>query len=291
MAGADQRWVSALLRLAYLGPAGTFTEEAVRLYAPDAQLVPCPTIPAVASAVISGSAGQGVVPVENSLQGPVTETLDLLIHEDILRIGHELVLPIEHCLVAKPGTAPDEIAMVFSHPQALGQCSRYLERVLPQAEAAAALSTAAAVEQMQRSPVTAAAIANRRAAALYGAEVLAEGIEDNPNNVTRFVVLGREDHPPTGRDRTSICFSFPEDLPGLLYGVMGEFARRNINLSKVESRPTRLGLGQYYFLIDLEGHRLDEEVRGALEQLSQVTSLLKVFGSYPRYDAANIEGD
>ena len=283
MADTDQRGVSALLRLAYLGPAGTFTEDAARLYAPAAQLIPCPTIPAVASAIVSGDADEGVVPIENSLQGTVTETLDLLIHEDASRICHELVIPIEHCLVAKPGTSMAEITTVFSHPQALGQCSRHLERTLPQAQMAAALSTAAAVEQMQRSPAVAAAIANRRAAALYGAEVLAEGIEDNRNNVTRFVVLGKEDHPPTGRDRTSICFSFAEDVPGQLFGVMGEFARRDINLSKVESRPTRLGLGQYYFLVDLEGHRLDPLVRDTLELIGQSTSLLKVFGSYPRY--------
>ncbi len=283
MANSDRRRVSALLRLAYLGPAGTFTEDAARLYAPAAQLIPRPTIPAVASAIVSGDADEGVVPIENSLQGAVTETLDLLIHEDASRICHELVLPIEHCLVAKPGTAMAEITTVFSHPQALGQCSGYLERSLPQARMAAALSTAAAVEQMLQGPGVTAAIANRRAAALYGAEVLAVGIADNPNNVTRFVVLGKEDHPPTGRDRTSICFSFAEDVPGQLYGVMGEFARRGINLSKVESRPTRLGLGQYYFLVDLEGHRLDATVRDALERIAPGTSLLKVFGSYPRY--------
>lgn len=285
MNGFDQREGNVLQRLAYLGPRGTFTEDAALLYAPRAELIPCPTINAVAATIASGEAEEGVVPIENSLHGSVTETLDLLIHQDFCQIRNELVLPIEHCLISNPGTSLSEISTVFSHPQALGQCSAYLERVLPSADLAASLSTASAVEQMQRRPAS-AAIANRRAAELYGAEILAEGIEETPNNVTRFVILGLTDHTPTGRDRTSICFSFDMDVSGQLYGVVGEFARSGINLSKVESRPTRLGLGQYYFLVDFDGHRLDQSIGSALERVRTMTSLLKVFGSYPRHDGA-----
>jgi prephenate dehydratase len=278
-----QETMTTPITLAYLGPAGTFTEEAARQYRPDATLVPCPTIPAIARAVLDGSAEQGVFPIENSLQGAVTDTLDLLIHGDGLRITQEIAIPISHCLVMKPGTDLGAITRVYSHPQALGQCREYLERKFPNAKVAASLSTAAAVQQALDSPTPAAAISNRRAAELTGAEVVEEGVQDNPNNVTRFVVLAKADHAPTGRDKTSICFSFAADKPGQLYWAMGEFAQRNVNLSKVESRPTRMGLGQYYFLVDLEGHREDPVVKEALENLGKATSLLKVLGSYPRY--------
>ena len=291
MADADQRGVTGPLHVGYLGPAGTFTEDAARLYAPDARLSSYATISAVGSAVRSGDVDEGMVPIENSLQGSVTDTLDGLIREDGLFIRRELVLPIVHCLVAKPHTLMAKVSVIYSHPQALGQCRRFLERSLPQAEVGAALSTAAAVEQMRESTVVAAAIATRRAAELYGAEVLAEGIQDNPNNVTRFVVLSRLDHLPTGRDKTSLCFSFAEDRPGQLHRVMQEFARRDINLSKVESRPTGMGLGLYYFLVDLEGHRLDQPIKEALERVGEMTSLMKVLGSYPRYTIAGADAE
>ena len=283
MASALHRQVNMPARLAYLGPAGTFTEEAALQYSPQAELLAFSTIFAVGAAVRSGKAGEGMAPVENSLQGAVTDTLDMLIHEESVHICHELVLPIVHYLMGREGTAVSDIRAVYSHPQALAQCRGYLERYLPHAELRASLSTAAAVEESQRSDGVAAAIATRRAAELYGAHILAEEIQDNPSNVTRFLVLGRQDHPKTGRDRTSICFSFAVDRPGQLYGVMREFAEREVNLSKVESRPTREGLGQYYFLVDLEGHREDAHVQEALDRVAQATSMLKVFGSYPRF--------
>jgi prephenate dehydratase len=289
VARLDQREVGAPIkmaspgRLAYLGPAGTFTEEAAFRHNPHAELLPCPTIPAVAAAVRNGDADQGIAPVENSLQGAVTDTLDLLIHEQGVSICNELVLPIVHNLLVKPGTVLSQVRVVYSHPQALGQCRAYLGRHVPHAELRAALSTAAAVDEMQRSAVAAAAIAPQRSAELYGAQVLATGVQDSPNNATRFLVLATHDHPRTGHDKTSICLSFADDRPGLLFGVMREFAERGINLSKVESRPTREGLGQYYFLIDLEGHREDIGIREALDRVAQSTTLLKVFGSYPRF--------
>lgn len=270
------------LKVAYLGPAGTFTEEAALTHAPHAQLLPMPSTSAVLDAVDKSMADEGVMAIENSIEGSVIDTLDLLIHESRLLIKNELVIPINQCLLAKPGTDPKDIKVVYSHPQALGQCRRFLERVFPKVQTLASLSTAQAVEDMKTSAVPAAAIANQRAAQLFGAQVLAKNVQDNPNNVTRFVVLATSDGEPTGRDKTSIAFTFTEDKPGQLYGVMGEFARRNINLAKVESRPSKEALGKYVFLVDLEGHRKDKVVAETLEAVRQRTGTLKVFGSYPR---------
>ena len=271
-------------KIAYLGPPGTFSEEAALKYNEKAQLLPFSSIPAVAAAVDTGIAEEGVVAIENSLEGSVTDTLDLLIHESKLLIRQELVLPVEHHLLVKPGTEALEVKVIFSHPQALGQCRRFLERCFPQAEMMAALSTAAAVEQMMASSTPAAAVGTQRAAQLYGAQILAKSIQDYSPNVTRFVVLARHDHPQTGRDKTSLCFSFGEDRPGLLYGVLREFAECSINLVKVESRPSKESLGKYIFLVDLEGHRQDPSTRQVLEKVQAKTSLFKVFGSYPRYE-------
>lgn len=270
------------LRLACLGPPGTFTEEAAIQYRHDADVMLFPSIPAIASAVASGMADEGVVPIENSLEGSVNDTLDLLIHSSTLVIRQEAVLPVEHCLLGMPGTRPEEVSVIYSHPQALGQCRGFLERCFPRAEALAALSTAAAVEQMRASSTPSAAIGTRRAADLYEVRVIATGIQDSASNMTRFVVLATEDHPPTRDDKTSLCFAFDHDRPGLLYGVLKEFADRNINLAKVESRPTKQSLGNYIFLVDLEGHRHEEPVAQALEHLRQQASFCRVFGSYPR---------
>ena len=270
-------------KIAYLGPPGTFTEEAALLYDKGAQLISVPTIPGVASAVSSGMAEEGVVPIENSLEGSVTDTLDLLIHDSTLLIRKELVLPVEHQLLVKQGTGISDVKVLYSHPQSLGQCRRFVERILPKAEVAAALSNAAAVQDMMEASTPAAAIGTKRAAELYGAEILAKEIQDHASNVTRFVVLAAEDHPPTGTDKTSVCFSFDDDRPGALVEVLQEFSQRNINLAKVESRPSKESLGRYFFLIDLEGHREDAPVSEALEGVRQKASLFKVFGSYPRY--------
>ena len=269
-------------RLAFLGPAGTHTEQACLSYDPEASLLPYPSLPAAAAAVDSGQADECMVAIENSLGGSVAEALDLLIHQSSLSIRNEVVLPITHCLVASDSTATVEIETVYSHPQALAQCQAFLSRYLPKARRIASMSTASAVEEVLKSGKDSAAIAAERAADLYGAKVLARGIEDNPSNMTRFVVLAPKDHPPTGTDKTSVSFSFDEDAPGVLYTALGEFALRRINLTKIESRPTRESLGRYIFLVDLEGHREDDVVREALEGLADQVSTSKVLGSYPR---------
>ena len=270
-------------KIGYLGPAGTFTEEAALLYDSKAQLVPFPTIPAVGAAVVTGMVEKGVVAIENSIEGSVTDTLDLLILESSLAIEREIVLPIRHCLLVMPGTRADAIKVIYSHPQALAQCRRFLERCFPKARLEAALSTAAAVEEIKNGGGSTAAVATRRAAELYGVEILARDIQETSSNMTRFVVLSSSDHPPTGSDRTSLCLFFADDRPGLLVGVLGQFAKRNINLAKVESRPSKESLGQYIFLLDLDGHREEPPVREALQEVKKACSHLKIFGSYPKY--------
>ncbi len=271
-------------RIGYLGPAGTYTEQAALLYAPDAEFTPLPTINAVGAGVANGDLDAGVVPIENSLEGSVTFTQDLLITQTGLSIRNEVVIPIDHFLVAPPGVEADQVRVIFSHPQALAQCRTYLESRFPLAQNEASLSTAAAVADMQGSPVPAAAICPQRATELYDVQVLDRGIQDNPINQTRFAVLARTDHAMTGHDRTSICFSFTVDRPGSLYHCIGEFAQRNINLVKIESRPTKQALGRYIFLIDCDGHRQETDVAAALEGLRQRVDMLKIFGSYPTWE-------
>lgn len=272
-------------RLAFLGPAGTHTEQACVNYDPDAARLPYTPISEVVAAVENGEAEECVVPIENSLQGSVTDTLDILVHYSSLSIRRELVLPIRHFLVGERGADIESIDFVYSHPQALAQCREFLGARLPNAEVVASLSTAAAVEDMLRRGTGAAAIATQRAAELHGCVVIAEGIEDDENNMTRFVVLAPTDHPQTGADKTSACFSFDEDAPGILHGVLAEFANRGINLAKIESRPTRQSLGRYIFLVDFEGHRQDDAIREVLAIIEEQVSMLKIFGSYPAHRA------
>lgn len=273
--------------IAYLGPPGTNTEQAALKYDPQAHLIPFPSVAAVASAVDTGIAIEGVVPIENSLEGSVNDTLDLLIHESRLLISRELVLDIEHHLLVNPGTSAAGIKIIFSHPQALAQSRRFVERCYPKAQVVAALSTAAAVEEMMASKEPAAAIGNSRCAELYGAQVLARNIQDRSPNVTRFVILAAQDHAPTGRDKTSLAFTFADDRPGLLYEVLGEFAAHSINLAKIESRPSKEALGRYIFLIDLEGHRRDKLISGVLDGVKAKASYFKVLGSYPRFQGGS----
>ena len=272
-----------MTRLAYLGPPGTFSEEAALRYQPSAELLPLSTEAAVVAAVDSGEADEGVLAIENSIEGSVTRTLDALIHESELSIRHELILPIEHCLIVRPGMAAAAVSAIYAHPQALNQCRKFLDRCFPDARQEAALSNSAAVEETMGREGS-AAIGTGRAAQIYGAEVLARGIQDRNPNVTRFVILAREDHPRTGDDKTSFACAFAvEDRPGLLVGALEEFSQRSINLSKIESRPSRERLGTYIFLMDIDGHRADSVVAEALKCVKERCSFFRVLGSYPRY--------
>ena len=269
------------MRLGYLGPEGTFSEQAAILYEPAAEFVPYPSIRSVAEAVDAREIDEGVVPIENSLHGSVIDVLDFLIRTDRTKIKFELAIPIEQCLIVVPGADSRDVEVIYSHPQALGQCQEFLAREYPGVELVASLSTAGSVTDMVESDRPAAAIAPFRAAEIHGAEVAERGIQGNRSNFTRFVTLASEDSLPTGHDKTSLAFWYASDAPGTLYETLGIFSSRGINLAKIESRPTGESLGEYVFLVDIEGHRLDAIVAAALAELTKVTSELRVFGSYP----------
>jgi prephenate dehydratase len=272
------------MRVAFLGPPGTFTEEAL-LSDPELaghEPVSLASIPEVIASVERGEAAWGVVPVENSIEGSVNITLDALAFESDLLIQSEIVRPVSLNLVARRGTALADVSTVVSFPYATGQCREWLTRTLPGVEIAASNSTAGAVEKVGRSRARGlAAIGTKLAAELYGLSVLAEDIEDHPENATRFVVVGRGIPPPTGHDKTTIVCFQREDRPGSLLAILQEFAARAINLTRLESRPTKTGLGRYCFVIDCEGHVADELLADALRNLAAKHGRVKFLGSYP----------
>lgn len=275
-----------MLRLAHLGPRGTNTEAAAIAYDSTAELLPLPTVAAAIEAVERDEASAAVCAVENSLEGSVRETVDQLVRPDAtLVIRGELVLPIRHALVGAAGMKPADATVVYSHPQALAQCRGHLEELAPNARPVAALSTSSAIEDALREP-GALAVGNALAAELYGGTIYQADISDEPGNETRFVVLAPEDHARTGDDKTSLAFTTHHDRPGSLVEVLNVFASRSINLTHVESRPTRRALGTYVFLLDFQGHRQDALVMEALREVERLTLWLRVLGSYPRSSEA-----
>jgi prephenate dehydratase len=274
------------MKVAFLGPAGTFTEEALRASAPGpVEEIAYPSIYESVMAVHDGEVDMAVVPIENSLEGSVTTTLDTLATEaDDVRIAKEFVLPVTHNLIAREQTPLERITKVLSHPQATPQCMRFLRERLPHAERQVAGSTAEAVRSITETSEPWAAIGSKLAAELYGAAVLAEGIEDEAGNETRFVWLSREGADPLGQaTKTSIVFwGFNDVSPGALVDVLTELSSRDINLTKIESRPRRVGgLGHYMFFADLDGSATDPHITEALTALASRVHAMKVLGTYP----------
>jgi len=275
------------MRVGFLGPQGTFTHEAV-LTAPgheEFELVPQPTNHDAVMAVHRGEVDRALVPIENSLEGAVNETLDALAFEaDDVTIVGELVHPVRFCLISRAPIALDEIRTVYSHPQGLGQCQHFLRSRLPGASVMTAASTADAVRIVAASGMPAAALSTRAAAELYGGEVLLSGVEDVPDNETRFAWLapsgaGAGEHGPW---KTSLVFwGVGSEAPGWLVSCLSDFAFRGVNLTRIESRPRKLGLGKYMFFLDLEGREGDDAVSAALEALRGKTEVVRVLGSYP----------
>jgi prephenate dehydratase len=269
---------------AFLGPRGTFSEDAAVQWAgSDGDLLPMQSIPALVAAVENAEADDAVLPLENSIEGSISATLDLLIHETDLPIVAELVIPVRLCLIGLPGAALDQIKTVSSHSNPLGQSRRFLERTLPGVTQVAAMSTAAAVQDVIESgDLTRAAIGTFSAIDRFGGEVLASDIQDVQTNVTRFAVLSRTEAAPTGDDKTSVAFTVVEDVPGSLLKAMTPLADHGLQLTKVESRPSKSHLGNYVFLVDFLGHKADAQTAQALADFRAECLWLKVFGSYPR---------
>jgi prephenate dehydratase len=273
-----------VLRVGFLGPHGTFAEQALNTQADLAAgtTVPFRSITHVLAAAERGDVELGIVPIENSIDGSITVTLDTLAFDTALLIQREVDLPVALHLCAKPGTTLADIRTVVSHPSPFGQCRLWLSQHLPDADTTAANSTAEAAQQVARAKRTGlASIGTELGARHAGLEVLAANIEDHPENQTRFVVVGQGVPAPTGHDKTSIVCFQRQDRPGSLLTILHEFAARSINLTKVESRPTKRNLGDYCFFIDFEGHVSDEVTADCLRNLAAGQAQVKFLGSYP----------
>jgi prephenate dehydratase len=266
-------------RVSFQGIAGAYSEEAAQQYfGPDVETYPCHTFSDLFIAVEEGEADYGMLPIENSVAGSVVQSYELLMEHD-LRVRAEVILRVRHRLMAVPGTQQADLKRVMSHPQALAQCERYLAR--RGLQAVPAFDTAGSARELAEHPEPeTGAIAGALAAELYGLEILDQDIEDLPFNYTRFFVLGLDDPPRAQRSKTSLIFT-TRHHPGALYDSLGEFAKRNINLTKIESRPRRNRPWQYLFYLDFEGHWQDPACEAALMGLLRRSSFVKLLGSYP----------
>ncbi|MBI1858275.1 MAG: prephenate dehydratase [Candidatus Melainabacteria bacterium] len=277
--------------IGYLGPRGSFTHQALLAYLQatnNTSTLDCfeaTTISQVIDAVNNGKIKYGVVPVENSIEGAVGETLDQLIRtSQKVTINHEIIIPIEHCLITKTKNL-NEITKVIAHSQALSQCQSYLKRFLPNVELEPTTSNSIGVKRVSElTNGNVAAIGPKQAAEIYKVPVYEAGINDEKENFTRFTLIGTETPEPTGLDKTTIAFGVPYDKPGTLVRVLNSFASNNINLTRIESRPSKKALGEYIFFIDLEGHRNDPSLKKALSEVVSDFSFYRWLGSYPRWN-------
>ena len=272
--------------IGYLGPEGSFTHQALSQFLDRTKkkedICSFQTISQVIDAVNSGKIHSGIVPVENSIEGAIGETLDALIRaSQKVTINHEVIIPIEHCLITRAKNL-NEVKKVIAHTQALSQCQSYLKRFLPDAELEPTTSNSLAVKVVSESNNGLAAIGPKMAAEIYKVPVFEAGINDEKVNFTRFVLIGTETMKPTGKDKTTIAFGVPYDKPGTLVGVLNSFSNEKVNLSRIESRPSRKALGEYVFYVDLEAHREDLALKRALSQVASEFSFYRWSGSYPR---------
>jgi chorismate mutase/prephenate dehydratase len=266
------------MKVAFQGEIGAYSESAVySFFGSSVEVKPCKNLSNVFESVKKEETLYGVVPIENSIEGSVNQTYDLFLEYD-LKVCGEIVLKIAHCLIAHPGTQLNSIKTVYSHPQALAQCRKFLEQL--GCRLISTFDTAGSVKMIKEEGLMdAAAIAAERAAEIYGMDPLVKDIGDTSNNCTRFFVLTKQDSQYSGEDKTSIIFSV-KSIPGALHYVLKEFAVRNINLTKIESRPTKRTPWEYNFYLDFEGHRSEEKCREALENIKDKTLFVKILGSY-----------
>jgi len=274
---------------AYLGPRGTFTEAAL-LAMPEsdgAELLPVSSVAVALDLVRAGDVTGALVPIENSVEGSVPTTLDELSHGAILQIVDEIAIPVQFALLVRPGTELSDIKRIATHPHAHAQCAGWIAENLPGVHVLPAMSTAAAAAELTDDANYEAAIASTAAAEHYGLEILVNGIADKSAAWTRFILVRRQGHalPPSGNDKTTLSLFMHEDHPGALLEILTEFSLRGVNLTRIESRPTRKQLGDYYFSIDCEGHIDEEHVGEALKGLHRICADVKFLGSYPRHEA------
>ncbi len=271
------------MRIGVLGPRGTYSELAARRHYGDShEFCWYQTITDVGRAVEKGEVEVGVIPLESLKEGSVGESLDVLAWMQV-KIKEEIVFPISVSLLAVPGTTPDKITQILSHPQVFAQCRVFLKSKFPRVELVEVSSTARAAEQVAKgkSPQL-ASLGPKELAQIYNLQELFSDVQGDEMNLTRFLALSKTDNPPSGYDKTSIVFYTAEDRPGILWEILGEFAVRKINLTKIESRPSKRALGDYLFFLDFEGHREDPKCKEALEAVRRKVAMLKVLGSYPR---------
>lgn len=279
----------------YLGPKGTFTEAALLQMpiAAQAQLIPAESVRHALNLVRSGEVFAALVPIENSVEGSVSTTLDELGHGDPLEIIDEIAIPVDFALLAKVGTKISNISRIATHPHAHAQCVNWLSQNIPGVHVLPAMSTAAAAEELASGANYDAAICSVAAANHYGLEILAEGIGDSDSAWTRFVLVSKPGHaqPATGNDKTTLSLFMHRNQPGALLKILTEFAVRGIDLSRLESRPTKQQLGDYFFSLDCVGHIDDENLGEVLIKLREICADVKFLGSYPRHDNASGDGE
>lgn len=269
------------MRIAFQGERGAYSEmAALQHFGPSIELIPCKTLSDVFQTIENGKADHAVVPIENSIEGSVNETYDLLINTKKM-VCNEIYFRVVHCLISYKDSDLGKVKAVYSHPQALAQCRNFLNK--HKMTPIPFYDTAGSVKMLKEFPIdNAGAIASERAAETYGMKVIEKGIEDSKNNYTRFIVLAESDSEPTGNDKTLVIFT-TKHVPGALYKVISEFASRNINLTMIVSRPTKEKPWEYNFYVDFEGHRKDQKIKECLERLNGSTEFLKVLGSYPKF--------
>lgn len=276
------------MKVAFQGEPGAYSEQAVFNYFGSVEAKPCESFDVVFDSVVSDECENGLIPIENSLAGSIHQNYDLLLRHDLHIVG-EYLLRVQHCLIALPGVKKEDIRKAISHPQALGQCAAYLRNLGIKPETV--YDTAGSVKMLKASGErTTAAIASRRAAELYEMHILEEGIEDNAENYTRFLAISKSEVKPEGEAKTSIVFTL-KNQPGSLFKAMSVFALRDIDLTKIESRPLQGKPWEYLFYIDFIGATHEETVRKALDHLSEYALMTRVLGSYPKYNGGRITGN
>lgn len=274
-------------KIGFLGPKGTFSYEALKIYinGKKGEYTPCAynAIQDIIIDINNGNIDEGIVPIENSLEGAVNATLDILASDVELMIKSELVIAIRENILVKKGTSDSEIKYILSHPQPLGQCRNYILANYPMAQVKCTYSTAGAAEEVAAGNGQLAAIGSVASAEEYGLEILHRDVHDNDSNHTRFVIVSLKDSPRSGNDKSAIVFS-TDNKPGSLYRVLDIFNLWDINMSRIESRPAKNELGKYIFFVDIIGHKDDDDIRDALTMIKRKTSFFKFLGSYPVFE-------